>query len=92
MNKDTTTEKWNLIGFIKVSPVRYAVLKALEGKFLMPIEISKLTGFSPSQISNALHGLKEKELVICQNEEVRKGRIYQNTSLGSELLQIIDKQ
>lgn len=92
MSKDITTQKWNLIGFIKVSPVRYAVLKALEGKFLMPIEISKQTGFTPSQVSNALHGLKENELVICQNEEIRKGRIYQNTSLGSELLQIIDKQ
>ena len=92
MNKDITTQKWNLIGFIKVSPVRYAVLKALEGKFLMPMEISRLTNFTPSQVSNALHGLKEKGLVICNNEEVRKGRIYQNTTLGSELLQIIDKQ
>lgn len=91
MNKDTTTEKWNLIGFIKVSPVRYAVLKTLEEKFLMPMEISRLTNFTPSQVSNALHGLKEKELVICKNEEVKKGRIYQNTPLGSELLEIIDK-
>lgn len=60
MNKDITTEKWNLIGFTKVSPVRYAVLKTLDGKFLMPMEISKSTGFTPSQISNALWIKKEK--------------------------------
>ena len=43
------------------------------------MEISKSTGFTPSQISNALYGLKKKKLVIYNNESVKKGRIYQNT-------------
>ena len=93
MNEDKTTEKqWNLIGFIKISPIRNAVLKALDGRLLMPSEISKITGYSASQISNALYALKSKELVICKNESVKKGRIYQNTALASEILEILKKE
>ena len=30
--------------------------------------------------------LKEKSLVICVNEEVRKGRLYKCTDLGKEII------
>lgn len=83
-------EVWGIIGFIKVSPTRYKTLKVLEKNFLMPSEIAKTTGLRTTQVSNALHDLKEKNLVVCRNEEARKGRIYQHTELGSEILDLID--
>lgn len=89
--KLTEDEIWKLIGFIKVSQIRYQTLKTLETDFLMPSEIAKSTGLRTTQISNALRDLKEKDLVICMNESARKGRIYQNTDLGLEILKRLDK-
>lgn len=84
-------EKWEIIGFIKVSQTRYQILKTLDTEFLMPSEIARKTGFRITQISNALHDLKKKELVYCMNEHVTKGRLYQNTELGLEILDMIEK-
>lgn len=83
-------EIWDLVGFVKISPTRYMTLKTLNTDFYMPSEIAKSTGLRTTQVSNALADLKEKELVICMNESARKGRIYQNTELGLEILEILD--
>lgn len=82
-------EKWELIGFIKISPTRLKTLQSLGKSFLMPSEIAKITGLRTTQISNALHDLKEKKLVECMNETATKGRIYQNTELGLAILEIL---
>ncbi len=84
-------KKWEIIGFIKVSPTRYKTLKTLKNNFLIPSEIAKSTGLRSNQVSNALHDLKEKNLVVCQNENAKKGRVYQNTELGLQILDIIEK-
>ena len=89
-NKGNEKEFWAIIGFIKVSPTRYKTLKALEKDFMMPSEIANFTGFRITQVSNALHDLKEKGLVYCMNEEATKGRIYMNTELGLKVLKQID--
>lgn len=34
-------EVYNLLGFIKVSPTRYKVIKSLSGRYKMPSEIAK---------------------------------------------------
>lgn len=93
MPKKVNEEKlWDLVGFVKVSPTRYKTLKTLKTDFLMPSEIAKNTGLRTTQISNALSDLKEKELVICMNESARKGRLYQNTELGLEILDMLEKK
>ena len=84
--KLTEDEIWDLIGFIKVSQTRYNTLRALETDFLMSTEISRRTGIRTTQVSNALHDLKERNLVECKNEHVRKGRIYQITEDGLTIL------
>lgn len=84
-------EIWNCIGFIKISTTRYAILKTMENDFCMPSEIAKSTGFRITQVSNALHDLKKKNLVYCMNEDATKGRIYRNTPLGTEVLKRIEK-
>lgn len=88
--KITDDEIWEIIGFIKVSSIRFKTLKSLRSTFLMPSEIAKITGYRTTQISNTLHDLKEKKLVKCMNEDARKGRIYQNTELGLTILKILE--
>ena len=85
------SEKWEIIGFIKISPTRYQILKTIDEDFMMPSEIARFTGLRITQVSNALHDLKKKELVHCMNEHVSKGRLYQNTPLGLEILKMIEK-
>ena len=89
--KLTEDEIWELIGYVKVSPIRMKTLKSLKTDFLMPSEIAKTTGLRTTQISSALSDLKERNLVVCKNESAKKGRIYQNTSLGLEILKRIEK-
>ena len=93
MAQEVNEEKiWELIGFIKVSPTRYKTLKTLKTDFLMPSEIAKTTGLRTTQISNALSDMKEKNLVVCMNESAHKGRLYQNTELGLEILERLDME
>lgn len=89
-NKISDEELWEIIGYIKISPTRYQTLKTIKSDFLMPSEIAKTTGFRITQVSNALHDLKKKNLVYCMNEEATKGRLYKNTQLGLEVLEIIE--
>ena len=84
-------ELWEKIGFVKVSENRYMILKTLDTHFLMPSEIAKKTGLTPSQVSTLLHDLKKENLVQCKNEKFKKGRLYLNTKLGLEILKILDE-
>lgn len=84
-------EKWEIVGYVKVSDVRYQTLKTIDKEYLMPKEIAEITGYSSGQISKCLSSLKEKDLVCCVNERLRKGRLYQTTELGSEVLNLIDE-
>lgn len=90
-NKPTEDEIWGIIGFIKISPSRYRTLECLRDNYLMPTEISRKTRLTPAQVSMALHDLKKKKIVRCMNENVKKGRIYQCTELGLEIMDILDK-
>lgn len=90
-NKPSDDEIWGIIGFIKVSPSRLKTLQCLNDNHLMPTEISKITELSTAQVSIALHDLKKIGIVRCMNENAKKGRIYQCTPLGLEILDIIEK-
>lgn len=90
-NKPTEDEIWGIIGLIKISQTRYRTLKCLKDDNLMPKEISKKTGLTPAQVSVALHDMKKVKIVRCMNEKVRKGRIYQCTDLGLEIIEILEK-
>ena len=82
---------WSLIGYIKVSPARLNCITCIDTEYKMPKEIVDATGMRITQISNALHDLKEKKIVVCLNEENIKGRLYQNTELGLQLLEELKK-
>lgn len=80
---------YEILGYIKISPYRTETLKAINNELKMPSEIAKEINISTSQVSAALSDLKKKNLVICVNEEVRKGRLYKCTDLGKEILKKI---
>lgn len=87
-NKD---EIWEIIGYVKVSPNRYKIIKALNTNFMMPSEIARKTDLTPSQVTSVLYNLKKAGLVECMNEKSKKGRIYQNTELGLKILNILEE-
>ena len=61
-------------------------MKALEDKKLTPIEIAKETNIPLSHISNTLAELSEKKLLVCLTPELKKGRLYDLTNEGRNVL------
>ncbi|WP_407391730.1 MarR family transcriptional regulator [Methanobrevibacter sp.] len=84
------TEIYHILGYIKISPYRTNTLKSIGNELKMPSEIANELNLKTSQVSAALSDLKKKNLVICVNEEVRKGRLYKCTPLGLKLLSELD--
>ena len=84
------TEIYQILGYIKISPYRTNTLKSIGNELKMPSEIANELNLKTSQVSAALSDLKKKNLVICVNEEVRKGRLYKCTPLGLKLLSELD--
>lgn len=65
------------------------MMKALEDKQLTPAEIAKETDIPLSHVSNVLAELSEKDLVICLTPELRKGRIFDLTKEGRNVLKYL---
>ena len=65
------------------------VLRSLNNSIKMPSKISKDTEISIHHVSRYLKQLKEKQLVICLNEDYKQGRLYKITKLGKEVLEHI---
>ena len=79
-------ELFEILGYVKISTYRTNTLKSISDELKMPSEIANEININTSQVSAALSDLKKKDLVICVNEEVRKGRLYKCTDLGKEIL------
>lgn len=84
MNKK---ELYSAIGFLKISETRQKILDCLEDNYMMPSEIASKTGLGTTQVSNSLADLKSRKLVECVNEEDKKGRLYEVTDIGKEVLE-----
>lgn len=84
------TEIMKVLGFVKISPYRTNTLKSIGDELKMPSEIANEINIKTSQVSAALTDLKSKNLVICVNEEVRKGRLYKCTPLGLKIIKYLD--
>ena len=82
-------EFFNKLGYVKVSATRMKTMKSLEHEFKLPSEISKSTGLRDTQVSNAFSDLKKENLVVCVNEELKRGRIYMLTEDGKEIVQYL---
>ena len=57
-------------------------MKSLDStEYKMPSEIAKETNLQPSQVSHALNDLKNRDLVMCLNENAKKDRLYEVTDI-----------
>lgn len=83
-------ELLSLLGFVKVSPCRMKTLKSIGKNYKIPSEIARDIDARTSQVSGALSSLKERKMIVCLNEDVKKGRIYKCTDLGLKILDYLE--
>ena len=81
---------YEILGYVKVSYNRTKTLMSIGTDLKMPSEIARDIDIRTSQVSSSLSDLKKQGLVICINEEVRKGRLYKCTDLGLEIIKLLD--
>jgi len=81
-------KKWQLIGFVQASNYRKEVLKALNEPST-PNSLEKKLNIKISHISRTIKELIEKKLVKCHTPELRKGKIFEITKEGKEILKDI---
>ncbi len=75
------------ISLLKNSNYRRRILESLStANYLTPSEIAEKTKIRLNHISNFLKNLKENNLVICLNEEEKRGRLYRITELGKKVV------
>ena len=75
------------ISIIKNSEYRKKILLSLaEVSYLTPSEISEKTKLRLNHVSNFLKDLKDNKLIICLNDEDKRGRLYKITELGKRVI------
>ena len=78
-----------IIEFVKLSKNREKVLKALENETLKPTKKKKKTDIHRNNVSRILSQLREKDLVRLLNPENKRGRLYELTDYGQEILNLM---
>ena len=74
------------IALIKSSEYRWKIIKAIGNGIKTPSEIAKEIKIRLNHVSMFLKNLKENGLVECLNENTKKGRLYQLTRLGKDVI------
>ena len=75
------------ISLLKNSDYRRKILESLSNaNYLTPSELAEKTKIRLNHISNFLKDLKENNLVICLNDEEKRGRLYKITELGKRVV------
>lgn len=86
--------KLELISWILRGSQRRVIFKVINGTMIPAQIYSKAKEINlkitRNNVSDILRELKEKELVICLNPKENKGRLYQLTQLGKEILKEIN--
>lgn len=78
-----------LAGWVKASSYRNRVMINLGNKTKTPSSIARDSQIKMSHVSMVLKALKEKKLIVCLNEDSKKGRLYQMTDLGKQVVQTV---
>jgi predicted transcriptional regulator len=75
------------ISLLKNSEYRRKILGSLaNANYLTPSEIAEKTNIRLNHISNSLKELKDNRLLICLNDEEKRGRLYKITELGKRVV------
>lgn len=78
-----------LAGWVKASSYRNRVMINLGNKTKTPSSIARDSQIKMNHVSMVLKALKEKKLIVCLNEDSKKGRLYQMTDLGKQVVQAV---
>lgn len=87
--EDNNEDIYKIVGYVMASDYRTNILKCIGKEIKIPSAIAEEVGLRTNHVSNVLKNLKEKNLVVCLNEEAKKGRLYKNTELGLQILEYI---
>ncbi|MGL6298917.1 MAG: winged helix-turn-helix domain-containing protein [Methanobacteriaceae archaeon] len=74
------------LSFVKSSRHRTSIMLYISDSIKMPSQIAENIDIRVTHVSKYLNDLKDKNLVVCLNEEDKRGRLYQLTDDGKELL------
>lgn len=89
-NYNSSDELMSLAAYVLISSYRERTMNVLfKNGAMTPKFIALNVGFRQNHVSKVLGELKKKNLVVCINEEVRKGRLYKLTKLGKEVYPIL---
>lgn len=80
------------MGYVLSSKHREEIVNVLyKNKMSIPSKIAKETDILPNHISFYLKQLKENDLIVCINENNRKGRIYKLTEIGNKIAEELNE-
>ena len=79
----------NKLGFVRASVYRNNILLYIGNDMKKPSEIGKSVDISGKNVSRYLKDLKNKNLIVCLNEDAKMGRLYKLTDEGKELLEFL---
>ena len=82
-------ELFKMIGYIMATEYRQNIIRCHGNSMKTPSKIAKEVGLRTNHVSNVLKSLKDNKIVVCLNEDARKGRLYKNTELGLKILENI---
>ena len=83
------TKTIHLLSFVKSSKHRKNIILYINDKTKIPSEIANNLNMSYTHTSKYLNSLREEGLVTCLNEKDKRGRLYQLTEDGLEILEIL---
>ena len=84
-------DKFIILGKVLASRRRLSVLMELSKGLRIPSQIAKATGMSLSEVSRVLRELREMGLVECKTPDLVKGRLYQLTNFGREIVSTLKR-
>jgi predicted transcriptional regulator len=82
---------WDTVGFVFSSQLRLKILLVLRESKNTPKQLSASLKKPMSHVSKALKQLSERQLVECLTPKRRKGRLYDITKRGNQVLDEIGK-
>ena len=79
------------LSYVKRAKNRKLVIKIIARDMKMPSDIANITNLRINQISATLTELKTNNIVVCINEDEKKGRFYRLTELGLRIYEFLDE-
>jgi ArsR family transcriptional regulator, cadmium/lead-responsive transcriptional repressor len=84
--RDLADFDWHAYGVVVGSEYRKKVVGAIARGPKSPKQISNITGLRLNHVSKTLKELEKITAVECLTPDLRKGRLYQLTGLGRQIL------